>query len=93
MAKICQISQKASVEISQNFNTPPISTHYETFDPDDSAKPLINKARRKWYLQILSERLRKYEFTLPKNQRGSWNYRIAFDYKKKNKLGSKNLMG
>jgi plasmid rolling circle replication initiator protein Rep len=42
-------------------------------------------------LSYLSEELRKHEFTLPKNQRGSWNHRIAFDYKKKTTWVSKNL--
>ena len=91
MANICHISPQVTAEISQNFNTPPISSHYETFDPDSSAKPQINKARRKWYQSILSEELRKHEFILPKNQRGSWNHRIAFDYKKKTTWVSKNL--
>jgi len=83
MAKICQISQKASVEISQNFNTLPLCSNNETFDPDEFAKPWKNKARRKFYLAVLSRRLREYELTLPKNERGSWNNRIAFEYVKR----------
>ena len=91
MTKICLKSQKPSGETLQSSNRFAICSHYETFDPDSSAKPQINKARRKWYQSILSEELRKHEFILPKNQRGSWNHRIAFDYKKKTTWVSKNL--
>ena len=83
MANICHISPRVEFEISQNFNTLPISSNNETFDPDDSAKPWKNKARRKFYLAVLSRRLREYEQTLPQSERGSWNNRIAFDYVKR----------
>jgi plasmid rolling circle replication initiator protein Rep len=80
MTKICQISQKSSVEISQNFNTIPFCSNNETFDPDEFVKPWKNKARRKFVSSILSKRLQEYELTLPKSERGSWNSRIAFQY-------------
>jgi len=80
MAKICQISEQTSGEISQNFNRVPLCSNNETFDPDEFVKPWKNKARRKFVSLILSKRLEEYELTLPKSQRGAWNNRIAFEY-------------
>jgi hypothetical protein len=80
MANICHISPQVGVEISQNFNTVPICSNNETFDPDGLAKPWKNKARRKFVSSIIAQRLQKYELTLPKEQRGTWNKRIAFEY-------------
>ena len=80
MANICQISPQVVGEISQNFNTLPICSNNETFDPDEFVKPWKNKARRKFVSSILSKRLQEYELTLLKSERGSWNSRIAFQY-------------
>jgi len=80
MANIGHISPQVVGEISQNFNTLPICSNNETFDPDGFEKPWKNKARRKFVSSVLSKRLQEYELILPKNERGSWNNRIAFQY-------------
>lgn len=80
MAKIGHISTKASAEITQNFNTRPFCSNNETFDTDELAKPWKNKARRKFVSSVLAKRLQEYELTLPKNERGTWNNSIAFEY-------------
>jgi hypothetical protein len=80
MANIGHISPQVGAEISQNFNTVPICSNNETFDPDGLVKPWKNKARRKFVSSIIAQRLQKYELTLPKEQRGTWNKRIAFEY-------------
>lgn len=60
MANICQISPQVSVEISQNFNTLPLSRYLETFDTTqiiefselsqnlDSLTPIPNPIPEKW---------------------------------------------
>jgi len=87
MAKICQISQKASVEISQNFNTIPLCSYLETFDttPEiDLSKPIPkkweNKQRRKFTTDVIATRCKDFELLLPKEQRGAWNGKIARQY-------------
>ena len=87
MAKICQISQKASFEISQNFNTIPLCSYLETFDttPEiDLSKPIPkkweNKQRRKFTTDVVATRLKEFELSLPKEQRGTWNSKIAREY-------------
>jgi len=80
MANIGHISPQVDVEISQNFNKLPICSNNETFDPDEFVKPWKNKARRKLVSLVLSKRLQQHELTLPKNERGSWNSRTAFEY-------------
>lgn len=80
MANIGHISPQVDVEKPQNFNTLPFCSNNETFDPDEFVKPWKNKARRKFVSSVLATRLQQYELTIPKNERGSWNSRIAFEY-------------
>lgn len=80
MAKIVNKSKKTSGETSQSFNRLPLCSNNETFDPDEFVKPWKNKARRKFVSSVLAKRLQEYELTIPKNERGSWNNRIAFEY-------------
>lgn len=80
MANICHISPQVDVEKPQNFNKLPFCSNNETFDPDEFVKPWKNKARRKFVSSVLAKRLQEYELTIPKNERGSWNSRIAFEY-------------
>lgn len=82
MANICQISPEASAEISQNFNTLPLCSYLETFDTTTKKVPKKweNKQRRKFTTDVISTRLRDYELTLPKENRGSWNNKIAYQY-------------
>lgn len=88
-ANICHIETNFEVEIHQNFNKSHISSNKETFDPDEFIKPWKNKARRKFYTSVLAQRLKVYELTLPKNERGTWNNRIAYKYElKRNDQGA-----
>lgn len=80
MANIGHISPQVDVEKPQNFNKLPFCSNNETFDPDEFVKPWKNKARRKFVSSVLAKRLQEYELTIPKNERGSWNSRIAFEY-------------
>ena len=96
MAKICQISQKASGETSKSFNRLPLCSYLETFDTKeiiqfaeqsqnlDLLKPIPkkweNKQRRKFTTDIVATRLKEFELSLPKEQRGSWNSKIAREY-------------
>lgn len=80
MANISPKSNLVDVEISKNFNIATFCSDNETFDTDTNAKPWLNKARRKFYLQILSQRLKNYELKLPKKDRGRWNNKIAVQY-------------
>jgi plasmid rolling circle replication initiator protein Rep len=87
MAKICQISEQTSGEISQNFNTIPLCSYLETFDttPEiDLSKPIPkkweNKQRRKFTTDVTASRLMNFELTLSKEHRGLWNSKIARQY-------------
>ena len=100
MANICHISSEVSVEISQNFNTLPLSRYLETFDTTeiiefselsqnlDSLTPTpnpipdkwVNKQRRKFTTDVVATRCKDFELALPKEERGAWNSKIAFQY-------------
>lgn len=87
MANICQISPEVSAEISQNFNILDYCSYLETFDttPEiDLSKPIPkkweNKQRRKFTTDVVATRLKNFELTLPKEQRGAWNSKIARQY-------------
>jgi hypothetical protein len=87
MTNLCHIPQKSSVEISQNFNTIPLCSYLETFDttPEiDLSKPIPkkweNKQRRKFTTDVIATRCKDFELLLPKEQRGTWNGKIARQY-------------
>ena len=112
MAKICQISEQTSGEISQNFNRLPLCSYLETFDTtnlqemydrwifepekypnfhhflndirnlsyEEIPKKWENKQRRKFTTDVIATRLKEFELSLPKEQRGSWNSKIALQY-------------
>ena len=82
MANICHISPEVGAEISQNFNTLPLCSSLETFDTTTKEVPKKweNKQRRKFTTDVITTRLRDYELILPKQNRGSWNSKIARAY-------------
>lgn len=90
MANICHISPQVVDEISQSFNTPTICSNKETFDFITNSKLELeakppqwqNTQRRKYITDKVAERCKHYEITLPKEDRGEWNGKLAHRYVK-----------
>lgn len=82
MANISHISPQVDVENQQIFNTLPNCSYIETFDttPGEVPKKWENKQRRKFTSNVVATRCKDYELTIPKEDRGSWNSKIASQY-------------
>lgn len=80
MTKVYTYPDIATKKYQQKGTKGHICSNNETFDPGANQKTWTNKARRKFVASNLSAKLREYELTLPKNQRGAWNNRIAYEY-------------
>jgi plasmid rolling circle replication initiator protein Rep len=82
MANVNTTSQKISVRTPKSSDGIPCSNK-ETFDTSklkDDVKPWESKRRRKSYCEILSRKMSSYELQLPKEERGSWNTKKAYEY-------------
>ena len=90
MANIGHISPQVVGEISQNFNTLRICSNKETFDfitnskleSEEKPPQWQNTQRRKYITDKVAERLKHYEITLRKEDRGKWNGKLAHRYVK-----------